>query len=206
MLTDANGKPVDIGAAQTQFAAAMAAPEPSEPTAPAPPAVDQDAPYGRKADGTPKRGPGGRPSTRKAAAADAPRVADAPPAAAADGGKDYTAGLLGLADMVHGGMLLSPRTHAHAALWRGTAPGMAVAWNRAAQADPRVRRAVGMLVDGHVGWVSAVVVATIPFARGALALWQAPDSDAAQRLTAETHAFIVQMQEAEILAAAGVAA
>lgn len=209
MLTDANGKPVDLDSAQTQFAAAMAAPETSEPTAPAPPTVDPAAPYGRRADGTPKKGPGGRPSTKRAAEADKPRVADVPPAAAADGGKDYTPGLLGLADIVHGAMLISERTHAHAALWRGSAPGMAMAWNQAAQSNAQVRRAVGLLVDGNTAWVTGVVVATYPFAQAAYALWRAPESEVAQKLAAQSRNYMEQMAQLQhdaILAAAGVAA
>jgi hypothetical protein len=48
-----------------EFARAMAAPEPDEPVAPAPPRVEKDAPFGRKADGTPRARPPGPGRGRK---------------------------------------------------------------------------------------------------------------------------------------------
>lgn len=69
-LKTASGEAVDLDG---EFARAMAAPEPDEPVAAAPPRKDPEAPYGRKADGSPKAGPGGRP-----AKAPKPRVAKAP--------------------------------------------------------------------------------------------------------------------------------
>jgi hypothetical protein len=58
-LTTTDGQPVDLDQAEKQFHASMAAPDPAEPTHPAPPLKDPEAPYGRKADGTPrKRAPG----------------------------------------------------------------------------------------------------------------------------------------------------
>jgi hypothetical protein len=66
-LQTVDGKPVDLEQAEKQFHASMAAPSSDEPMAPAPPKVDHEAPYGRKADGTPrKRAPGpGRPPTAR---------------------------------------------------------------------------------------------------------------------------------------------
>jgi hypothetical protein len=65
-----DGNPVDVLEAERAFHASMAAPEPNEPVAPAPPRVDQEAPYGRKADGTPRQraaGPGRGKKTRTTA-------------------------------------------------------------------------------------------------------------------------------------------
>jgi hypothetical protein len=72
LLTE-DGQALDLDAAERDFARSMAAPEPSEPQAPAPPkrVTDPEAPFGRKVDGTPKKAPGGRPSK--------PRVTDARP-------------------------------------------------------------------------------------------------------------------------------
>ena len=61
-ITTPDGAKVDL---DREFAAAMAAPEPDEPLAPAPPRVEQDAPYGRKADGTPRQRPAGPGRGRK---------------------------------------------------------------------------------------------------------------------------------------------
>lgn len=61
-LTTADGKPVDLPSLEEQerqFHASMAVPEPDEPQAPAPPRVDSEAPFGRKADGTPRQNPPG---------------------------------------------------------------------------------------------------------------------------------------------------
>lgn len=71
-LQTPDGKKIEV--TEADFARAMAAPEPDEPVAAAPPRKDPDAPYGRTKDGAPKRGPGGRPSKH-----DAPRAAKAAP-------------------------------------------------------------------------------------------------------------------------------
>jgi hypothetical protein len=72
-LQTLDGQPVELAEAEREFHAAMAAPAQDEPAHAAPPKKDAEAPYGRKADGTPrKRAPGpGRP------AHDKPRVASA---------------------------------------------------------------------------------------------------------------------------------
>jgi len=55
-LTTPDGTAVKL---DRDFAAAMAAPESDEPVAPAPPKVDKEAPFGRKADGSPRQRPAG---------------------------------------------------------------------------------------------------------------------------------------------------
>lgn len=214
VLKDAAGAVVDVEQGEAAFRAAMAAPEPggpATPDVPPPPPVDPEAPYGRRADGTPKKGPGGRPAKSAPKDADKPRVTDQPSTAAAAGGpaRDYTKDLCDLADLAHTLMLITPRTHAHAALWRGTTPGMAAAWNNAAQANPQVRRGVEALADSGAAWVAGIVIATMPFAQGAWYLWRNPDGDTAQQLAATTRAHIEQIakqQQEAMLAAAGVAA
>jgi hypothetical protein len=61
-ITTPDGRPLDL---DREFAAAMAAPEPDEPMAPAPPRVDPEAPFGYKADGTPRQRPAGPGRGRK---------------------------------------------------------------------------------------------------------------------------------------------
>jgi len=74
-LQTPDGQKVEV--TEQDFARAMAAPEPDEPVAAAPPRKDPLAPYGLTKDGQPKRGPGGRPARY-----DAPRAAKAAPATA----------------------------------------------------------------------------------------------------------------------------
>jgi hypothetical protein len=61
-LTTTTGEKVDL---DREFAAAMAAPESDEPVAAAPPRVEKDAPFGRKADGSPRQRPAGPGRGRK---------------------------------------------------------------------------------------------------------------------------------------------
>jgi hypothetical protein len=58
-LTGPDGQAVALDDLERQFHATMAAPEQTEPVAPAPQRVDHEAPYGRKADGTPRQKPAG---------------------------------------------------------------------------------------------------------------------------------------------------
>jgi hypothetical protein len=73
-LSTLDGKPVNLDEAERQFHASMAEPSPDEPAAAAPPRRDPDAPYGRKADGTPRKtapGPGRPPRARTQSKTDA---------------------------------------------------------------------------------------------------------------------------------------
>src|SRR5690348_14554155 len=100
-LATAEGTVLQVPAAgdvEQEWATAMAAPEPGEePGAPpkkAPPA-DPEAPYGRTKDGTPKKGPGGRPARKDKT--EAPRIQ--PAAAAAPGSaEDFEPALGEVAD------------------------------------------------------------------------------------------------------------
>src|SRR5690348_6015743 len=87
-LATADGRVLDLDDTDAAFAAAMAAPTSAEPEAPAPPRRDPDpeAPFGRRLDGSPKKGRGGRPPK--------PREIEAPKGTgkAQDGKKDGSAG------------------------------------------------------------------------------------------------------------------
>jgi hypothetical protein len=101
-----DGKPVDIAEAERQFHQSMAAPEPDEPVAPAPPRVDQEAPYGRKADGTPRQrapGPGRGNKSRTTAGSSASSASKTE--SAADAHARRTQGIQGTLGLV-GGVLM----------------------------------------------------------------------------------------------------
>jgi hypothetical protein len=155
-LTTADGTPVDVAPVGTDegFAAVMAAQARNADAeqAPAPPRTDPEAPYGRKADGTPKKAPG-RP--RKAAE---PRV-QAP--SAADKGqkpKDYTEALTGVMQLAWG--VTAPLAPADAAAIKISTPAMVKAWNGLAQENARVARGIDWLTSGSA--VGAAVMVTVP--------------------------------------------
>lgn len=207
VLKDGTGAVIDVAAGEKEFSKAMAAPEPTGPPvveAPAPPPVDPEAPYGRTKDGQPKKGPGGRPAKD----ADKPRVTTA---AAATGGEpvDYTKDLAQLASYVHAGMCMMERTHAHAALWKGTTPKMVAAWNTAANKNEKVRSGVELLAGGDTTWVLGVALASLPFVQGAYVLWRDPQSEIATRLADATKADLenaARLYEEQLVASAGLAA
>lgn len=143
------------------------------------------APFGVKADGTPRlREPGpGRPK-----AADAARVTTTPalkvvgPKAAA---ADYTDDLLGLGTAVwlgvssmKGGSLgpvRLPDCRPYAAVWKQTLPQMAAVWNTAAQQNDQVRSAVEKFTgEGSMTWVVGVAVVSAGFVSSCVELAKAP--------------------------------
>jgi len=102
-LQTPDGQKVEV--TEQDFARAMAAPEPDEPVAAAPPRKDPEAPYGRTKDGQPKRGPGGRPARY-----DAPRAAKTAPAPVTEtplqADKRRNDGIKGLVQMASAGTLI----------------------------------------------------------------------------------------------------
>lgn len=175
-LQTAGGNVLDVPPAEMprEFAAAMAAPEPTDPQVPAPPAKDPEAPYGRKADGSPKKGPGGRPP-RAAKDPDKPRVQKATEAAAAAGEiRDFTQDLAELTDGMWLMMASFPVTQAQAAVLKANQAGLCHGFNVAAQHNRMIRRGVELL-SGEGTWVMVVGMALAPFITTSWALWMAPE-------------------------------
>jgi hypothetical protein len=162
-LATADGKPVDIPAAanvepDADWAAHMAQAARNADTvqAPAPPKkepADPEAPYGRTADGKPKKGPGGRPPKKKA---EQPRVAA--PTAAQGVKKDFTEPLTGLVQLAWG--VLATTSPADAGAVKVAGPGMVTAWNNLAQENAQIARGIEWLTSGSA--YGAVVMATAP--------------------------------------------
>jgi len=195
-LMTADGAALDLDAAERDFARAMAAPEPSEPQAPAPPkrAVDPEAPYGRTVNGRPKVRPGGRPPK--------PRVTEAAPAASSTAkGKvaaepanytgrlgEFTSALwmvLAGAPVPNDGLRLKIR--AQARILKEHQGGVCQGVNLMAQHNSVIRRGVEALTMGSAGWVLPAVMAVTPFAVQTGQLWRTDATDAGlQQLAAET--------------------
>ncbi|WP_301177228.1 hypothetical protein [Actinomadura geliboluensis] len=163
-LQTEDGTPVDVPPVgeptpDQKWAAAMAAPEPDEPQAPAPPKKDPEAPYGRRADGTPKKGPGGRPPKPKAQTkAERPRVQ-------ANRSRDFTGPLNDVLRLGWGVLAISAPADAGALKVHG--PGMVEAWNALAQENATVARGIEWLTTGSA--YGAVVMATVPMVLQVLA-------------------------------------
>lgn len=165
--------PVEQEFAELQAAQARAADEQAEHAAP--PKKDPEAPYGRTADGKPKKGPGGRPPKKKAPAADQPRVA-AP--TAADGPKrDFSEPLAELADAVWVSMAMAPfpPLEAQAALWKAHKPGLVAGFNIAAQNNAMIRRAIE--ASEKKTWILALAGAVLPLVQQSAQLWSNPNQD-----------------------------
>lgn len=185
-LATADGQAIDLDQAEADFHRAMAAPEPDEPIAPAPPKRapdDPDAPFGRKLDGTPKKAPGGRPAK--------PRVVEAPQAAGkapkpgrgpgqAAGAADYAQPLGEFTSAVWMILAAAPvpaeplriRLRAQAAILKDNQPGLCQGINLMAQHNGTIRRGVEALTMGSAGWVLPAVMAVAPFAVQSAQLWR----------------------------------
>jgi hypothetical protein len=165
-LVTADGQQIDVDAGNIEFARAMRAPEPDEPTAKAPPRkppADPDAPK-------PKRG---RPPKDAQ-----PRTTAAKPSAPL-AAKDYSPALQELAVGAWVCASAVKPLKAHAALWRATSAPMVDAWNVAANKNAVVRQKVEKLTTGEGGtWILGVAMASIPFAFGALELLRDKDKRA----------------------------
>lgn len=167
------GAATDDDAQAKAWAAAMAAPEPAAPTVAAPPKKvdDPEAPYGRTADGKPKKGPGGRPP--KAKAEDKPRVDNVPAPVAPGSARDYRAGLGEVAQSVWGTLAMFPPTRPQATIFKINSGGLIHAFNLGAQQNEKIRAGVEWLVAE--AWIMALVGACAPFALQTFFLWTAPD-------------------------------
>jgi hypothetical protein len=146
-----------------------------EPTAeiPVPPPTDladPDAPYGRRADGTPKAKPG--PKRTGSAASPAPRKVAAPgprkpPRAALKKDEpDYRVGLMGLLQIPSFGLTMFGQRTQNAALQADGmaiamhAPALAEALNETAKAQPAFGRALESLMKA--GPYGAILTALVP--------------------------------------------
>lgn len=196
-LATADGQAIDLDQAEADFHRAMAAPEPDEPIAPAPPKrapADDEAPYGRKVDGTPKKAPGGRPAK--------PRVTESKPAAPAQGkgksaaeGTDYTQPLGEFTSALWMVMAAAPvpadewriKLRAQAYILKENQPGLCQGVNLMAQHNGVIRRGVEALTMGNAGWVLPAVMAVAPFAVQSAAVWKATPGELAD-MAAKTEA------------------
>ena len=190
---------------------ADAAAQPAAPPPPRrepPPDATADAPWGFKADGTPRKGPPGPGRPRKDKADEARTTGQEPASTPAqDPAKlqpaaDYSDDIGAALTMVWMGMASIPWTRAHAAIVRIQTPQLVPAWNAAAQQNATIRRYVLKLSgEGSWAWVLPVTITTVPLVLG---MWQVTrDPELRAQLAARTEqefaAFI-----AEQAAAAGI--
>jgi hypothetical protein len=195
-LATADGQKVDLstpGNVDTEFARAMAAPLPDEPEAPAPPDVgpDPEAPFGRRVDGTPKRGRGGRPPkepSRTMAQAQHPPASAGKPGKGKDAtaeqlpGKDYSKGLSDFTEVVWLGLAGIPipgeerriRCRVQAQVLKSNQAGLVAGVNIVAQHNGAVRWGVEKLAGGEAAWIFPAALALLPFAVQTSMLWKAP--------------------------------
>lgn len=162
-----DGSAVDVD--EQAFAAAMAAPEPTDPVAEAPKPKDPEAPFGRDAkgkpkapygthpDGRPKRSAGGR-KPKDSDRHDRPRVQEAASGPQA-GGKapDYRAGIQQV--LTTGWAVLAPFSPADAGAVLNASPALVDAWGALAEHDPRVGKIVAKVTETSV--YGAAISATL---------------------------------------------
>jgi hypothetical protein len=154
-------------------AAAPAAPAP--PARPRPADATEEAPWGFKADGTPRKGPPGPGRPRKDPDSK-PRTAEepAPAAPAAPGSavalideRSYEEEITSGITTVWMGLSAIPFTQAHAAVLNRNAGELIPALNKAAQQNDSVRKYVLKLSgEGKWAWVLPVAMVTTPLAIG----------------------------------------
>jgi len=195
-LSTADGQAIDLDRAEQEFARAMAAPEPSEPEAPAPPKrapADEEAPYGRRLDGTPKKAPGGRPA--KARVTESKPVTAPAKGKAAPSSADYTQPLGDFTSALWMVMAAAPvpsddlrvKVRAQAKVLKDNQPGLCQGVNLMAQHNGTIRRGVEALTMGNAGWVLPAVMAVAPFAVQSATIWKSRPADLAD-MAAETEA------------------
>lgn len=195
---------------------------PPEPDPAAPHGRDTDgnplAPYGHKADGTPRIKPAGPGRGR---GADAPRLTDKPPAAAAAGkppaaaaeAPDFTGDLTALgmsvwmgASCLRGGKLLIlpvPDTRPYAYVLKQNIPQLAAAWNAAAQQNSAVRGYVQRFTgDGSKAWILGVAITGAAFLGGCMELGRKENAGGRKAAAAANDAEL-QLFMAEAMAGLG---
>lgn len=196
-LATADGQKIDLDQTDAEFAKAMAAPSSADPQHPAPPKrpdATPEAPYGYKADGTPRRSAGGRPPK--------PREIEAPKTTGKTGGKgearpgpaDYTQGLTDFTDALWMVMAATPvpwedvrvRVRAQAYVLRSNQAGVVSAVNTMAQHNGTIRTGVEKLTSGNAGWVLPAVMALAPFAVQSASIWRAPANGQMVEVAEET--------------------
>lgn len=190
-LATEDGQVLDLDAAEREFARAMAAPEPDEPEAPAPPRREQlseeelGAKYGWTTDAQGNR----RAKRAKGRPKTAARVTEAPAAAAekpargkADAGPkpdfsrpltEFTSALwmvLAAAPVPAEGLRVKVR--AQAKVLRGNQAGLVQGLNLMAQHNGTIRRGVELLTMGSAGWVLPATMAVAPFCVQSAQLWR----------------------------------
>lgn len=188
-LATAEGDPIDLEHVEREFAAAMAAPPADDPEAPAPPDIgtDPEAPFGRRLDGKPKKGRGGRPPKEPSRTQAAPKALTGPQKGGKPGGdpgtaRDYSEGLSGftevlwlaLAGLPIGREPLRTRCRVQAAVLKTEQAGLISGVNIMAQHNGVIRWGVEKLATGDAAWIFPAALALMPFAVQTSMLWRAP--------------------------------
>lgn len=204
---------ITINDAEDQFRAALerdAGQAAAQDVPPPPPRRDPDAPHGRdeqgqplapygtKADGTPRLKPAGPGRGRTGPAAiDPPRVTAAPPPGAAQAAaRDYAEQLDELGEGVW--MLLSGvpvpwrgvriRVQAQAAILKANKPVLVRSCNTIARHSPAFAARVDALTSGNAAWILPAMFGLAPFVGQSLAMWRAPAAGDVEALAATNEA------------------
>ena len=189
---------VDPGALEEAFQGALDTDAAAHQSAPAPPRQpwlneDGSPKYGLKADGTPKKGPGGPGRGNRRTGDTAPR-GDAPAASTPAPGAvnlqsgvaaDYSDDIAGALFLAWMGLASTPWTRAQAAVVKNSTPQMVPAWNSAAQQNATIRAWVTKLSgEGSWAWIIPVTMTTTPLVLG---IWESiRDKEARAALNAQT--------------------